>query len=152
MLIFSQLRQSYGSKPYCSPQEWPLKWILVVCSFRSAYLAQSTDSGSVGSEGVMECQISPNHPLKLISLAAIFTGNSVYIRESICIGLVHSRAILGISVPGWGEGPEPPQMGKCQVYHNMASLKPQFNSLLVLTINEDILGAFGALLVWTENI
>ena len=32
-------------------------------------------------------------------------------------------------------------MGKCQVYHNMG-LKPKFNSLLVLTINEDILGAY----------
>ena len=52
-----------------------------VGSLRNEYPAQSTDSGSVGSEGVLKCQISPNHLLKLINLAEIFTGNSVYIRE-----------------------------------------------------------------------
>ena len=54
---------------------------LVVCSFRNSYLAQSAGSGSVAGEGKVICQISPNHPLKLVNLAAIFTGNSVYIRE-----------------------------------------------------------------------
>ena len=32
-----------------------------------------------------------------------------------------------------------------QVYHNNANLKPEFNFMHVLIINEDILGAFGAL-------
>ena len=48
---------------------------------RNSYLAQSAGSGSVAGEGKVKCQISPKHPLKLVNLAAIFTGNSVYIRE-----------------------------------------------------------------------
>ena len=43
--------------------------------------SQSAGSGSVAGEGKVKCQISPKHPLKLVNLAAIFTGNSVYIRE-----------------------------------------------------------------------
>ena len=42
-------------------------------------------------------------------------------------------------------GPWPPLKGGCQVYHNIASLKPLFNFMLVLTIKGDILGTFGAL-------
>ena len=45
-----------------------------------------------------------------------------------------------------------PHREKCQVYHDIANLKPKFNFLLVLTINKDILGTFGALQVGTENI
>ena len=38
-------------------------------------------SGSVAGEGKVICQISPNHPLKLVNLAAIFTGKlSLYQR------------------------------------------------------------------------
>ena len=46
---------------------------------------------------------------------------------------------------GGGGGPWPPLMGECQVYHNIASLMPPFNFMLVLTIKGDILGTFGAL-------
>ena len=67
---------------------------------RSTYPAHSTDSGSAGSESIIECQIRSNHLLKLVNLAEIFTGNSVYILEWIFVGLSYSRAILGISVPG----------------------------------------------------
>ena len=42
---------------------------------------QSAGSGSVAGEGKVKCQISPKHTLKLVNLAAIFTGNSVYIKE-----------------------------------------------------------------------
>ena len=42
----------------------------------------------------------------------------------------------GAGLPSWGE---------CRVYHNIASLKPLLNFLLVLTIKGDILGTFGAL-------
>ena len=38
-----------------------------------------------------------------------------------------------------------PSGGKCQVYHNIVNLKPKFNFMRILIINEDILGAFGAL-------
>ena len=117
---------------------------------RNTYPAQSADSGSAGSEGAIECQISSNHLLKLVNLAEIFTGNSVYILEWIFVGLSYSRAILGISVPGGGAGqapppPPPPIGGRCQIYHNVDNLKPLFNFRLVLKINEDILGSFGAL-------
>ena len=112
--------------------------------------------GVQGSEGAIECQISSNHLLKLVNLAEIFTGNSVYILEWIFVGLSYSRAILGISVPGGGAGqappPPPPIGGRCQIYHNVDNLKPLFNFRLVLKINEDILGSFGALHVWTEII
>ena len=40
---------------------------------------------------------------------------------------------------------DPPSGGKCQVYHNIANMKPKFNFMLILIIIEDILGAFGAL-------
>ena len=53
----------------------------IVCSFRNTYVAQSAGSGSVVGEGCIKCQISPNHPLKLVNLAEMFTGNSVYIKE-----------------------------------------------------------------------
>ena len=78
---------------------------------RNTYPAQSADSGSAGSEGAIECQISSNHLLKLVNLAEIFTGNSVYILEWIFVGLSYSRAILGISVPGGGAGQAPPHRG-----------------------------------------
>ena len=46
----------------------------------------------------------------------------------------------------WGGGPWPPLMGggggECQVYHNIANLKPLFNFMPVLTIKGDILGTF----------
>ena len=42
-------------------------------------------------------------------------------------------------------GLAPPHMGKCQIYHNVDNLKPLCNFMLVLKINEDILGTFGAL-------
>ena len=45
---------------------------------------------------------------------------------------------------GGGGGLWPPQWGECQVYHNITSLKPMFNFMLVLTIKGDILGTFGA--------
>ena len=38
-----------------------------------------------------------------------------------------------------------PPWGLCQVYHNVSNLKPKINFIHVLTIEEDILGAFGAL-------
>ena len=38
-----------------------------------------------------------------------------------------------------------PLGGKCQVYHNIVNLKPKFNFMHILIINEDIVGAFGAL-------
>ena len=55
-------------------------------NFSSVFLqkyicSQSTGSGNVVGEGCIKCQISPNHPLNLVNLAEIFTGNSVYIRE-----------------------------------------------------------------------
>ena len=31
---------------------------------------------------------------------------------------------------------------KCQVYHNIANMKPKFNFIHILIINEDILSAF----------
>ena len=46
---------------------------------------------------------------------------------------------------GGGGGPGLPSCGECQVYHNIASLKPLSNLMLVLTIKGDILGTFGAL-------
>ena len=49
----------------------------------------------------------------------------------------------GGGVGGGGAGL--PCLGKYQVYHNIANLKPLFNFMLVLTIKGDILGAFGAL-------
>ena len=42
--------------------------------------------------------------------------------------------------------------GKCQVYHNIANMTPNFNFMHILIINVDILGAFGALHVWPEII
>ena len=100
---------------------------------RSTYPAHSTDSGSAGSESIIECQIRSNHLLKLVNLAEIFTGNSVYILEWIFVGLSYSRAILGISVPGVGLVclPPPPP-----IYLNVDNMKPW----LVIT--------FGALHVW----
>ena len=50
----------------------------------------------------------PNMAVKLVNLAEIFTGNSVYILESISVGLSYSRALLEISVPGGGAGLPPP--------------------------------------------
>ena len=38
-----------------------------------------------------------------------------------------------------------PSGGKCQVYHNIANLKPKLNFMHTQIINEDILGTFGAL-------
>ena len=40
--------------------------------------------------------------------------------------------------------PRPPG-GRCQICHNIVNLKPKFNFIHILTINEDILGIFGAL-------
>ena len=51
----------------------------------------------------------------------------------------------GGGVGVWGGGAGLPCLGKYQVYHNIANLKPLFNFMLVLTIKGDILGAFGAL-------
>ena len=49
----------------------------------------------------------------------------------------HFRGVGGpLGLPSWGE---------CQVYHNIARLKPPFNFMLVLKIKGDILGTFGAL-------
>ena len=45
-------------------------------------------------------------------------------------------------VPGCGGAPGLPSFGECQVYHNIASLKPLFNFMLVSTIKGDILGTF----------
>ena len=42
-------------------------------------------------------------------------------------------------------GPMTPSDGKCQVYHKIANVKPKFNFIHILIINEDILGPFGAL-------
>ena len=70
-----------AGKPHFLPQESPLKCNWVVYFLRNTYIAHSTDSGSAGSEGIIECQISSNHLLKLVNLAEIFTGNSVYILE-----------------------------------------------------------------------
>ena len=90
-------------KPYWFTQESSVKWILVVCFFRNTYVAQSAASRSVFGEGCVKCQISPNHPLKLVNLAEIFTGNSVYIKEWICFRLANSRATLKISISRvWG--------------------------------------------------
>ena len=46
-----------------------------------------------------------------------------------------------------GGGPPPyhPSGGRCQVCHNIVNIKPKFNFLHILIINEDILGTFGAL-------
>ena len=44
----------------------------------------------------------------------------------------------------WG-APGHPSGGRCQVYSNIANLKPKFNFMHILIINEDILGTFGAL-------
>ena len=41
--------------------------------------------------------------------------------------------------------PGHPSGGKYQVYHNIANLKPKFNFMHILIINQDILGTFGAL-------
>ena len=38
-----------------------------------------------------------------------------------------------------------PSGGKCQVYYNIANLKPKLNFMHTLIINEDILGTIGAL-------
>ena len=38
-----------------------------------------------------------------------------------------------------------PSGGKFQIYHNIANMKPKFNFMHILIINEDILGAFRAL-------
>ena len=122
---------------------------------RNTYPAQSADSGSAGSEGAIECQISSNHLLKLVNLAEIFTGNSVYILEWIfCWSLLLEGHIRNFSSGGWGwsGSPPPPIGGRCQIYHNVDNLKPLFNFRLVLKINEDIVGSFGALHVWTEII
>ena len=91
------------------------------------------------------------HPLKLLNLAQIFTGYSIYSREWNCIGLWTSRAILRISVSG-GVAGLPPSEGVCQIYHNLLYLKPLFNFLYVLKINKDILSTFGALHLRTEII
>ena len=40
-----------------------------------------------------------------------------------------------------------PSGGKCQVYYNIANLKPKLNFMHTLIINEDILGTIGALYV-----
>ena len=52
-----------------------------------------------------------------------------------------SSGVWGWSAPP----PPPPPWGLCQVYHNVSNLKPKINFIHVLTIEEDILGAFGAL-------
>ena len=46
---------------------------------------------------------------------------------------------------GWGSPPYHPSGGRCQVCHNIVNIKPKFNFLHILIINEDILGTFGAL-------
>ena len=75
--------------------------------------------------GIHKMPDQPKTPLKLVNLAEIFTGNSVYIREWFCIGLAHSRATLRISISGvWG--PMTPSGGKFQIYHNIANMKPKF--------------------------
>ena len=38
-----------------------------------------------------------------------------------------------------------PSGGKFKIYHNIANMKPKFNFMHILIINEDILGTFGAL-------
>ena len=53
----------------------------------------------------------------------------------------HIRNFIS-GVWGW---PGPPSWGLCQIYHNVANLEPLINFMHVLTINEDILGAFGTL-------
>ena len=55
------------------------------------------------------------------------------------------KPIKNFNFPGFGARLSPPQIGKYQVYHNTTNLKPLFNFAHVLTIIEDILGAFGAL-------
>ena len=48
--------------------------------------------------------------------------------------------VLKISISAvWG-GPCHPSGGRCQVYYNIANLKPKFNFMHILVINEDILG------------
>ena len=73
----------------------------------------------------------------------MFTRNSIYIREWIFNGLGH-LATLRISIFGvWGAHDH---LGwECQVYHNIPNIKPKFNLMHILIINENILGAFGAL-------
>ena len=55
------------------------------------------------------------------------------------------KPIKNFNFPGFGARLSPPQIGKYQVYPNTTNLKPLFNFAHVLTIIEDILGAFGAL-------
>ena len=59
----------------------------------------------------------------------------------------HTRgATLKMSIfRGVGGAPCHPSGGRCQIYHNIATLKPKFNFIYILIINEDILGAFGTL-------
>ena len=46
---------------------------------------------------------------------------------------------------GVGGPPYHPSGGRCQICHNIVNLKPKFNFIHILIINEDILGIFGAL-------
>ena len=43
-------------------QESPLKWILVVCSFRNTYVAQSAGSGSVVGEDASNARSAQTTP------------------------------------------------------------------------------------------
>ena len=87
----------------------------------------------------------PKTPLKVGQSGCNFHRKLSLYQRMICIGLAHSRATLGISISGWGRPPYHPSGGRCQVCHNIVNIKPKFNFLHILIINEDILGTFGAL-------
>ena len=64
---------------------------------------------------------------------------------NLCWYLLLEGHIKNFSSGGVGAGLPPPMGWKYQIYHNVDNLKPLFNFRLVVKIDEDILGAFGAL-------
>ena len=89
--------------------------------------------------------IQPKTPLKAVISGSNFHRKfSLYQKIKLYWSEPLESHIRNFSSGVWGWS-APPHGGLCQVYHNVSNLKPKINFIHVLTIKEDILGAFGAL-------
>ena len=89
----------------------------------------------------------PKTPLKVVVSGSNFHTKklSLYQRMKLHWSEPLKSHIRNFSSGVWGWSSHLAQFWLCQVYHNVSNLKPQINFIHVLTIKEDILGAFGTL-------